>query len=255
MTQKIGIIGYKGFVGSALFELFSSDKSYEVVGIGREEYESLKGKSFDILINANGNSSKVLAEREPKKDFEMNVVSTFNSLMDLKCGKYVYISSVDVYPDKSARSATGEDSQIRIEKLSNYGLGKYLAEQVVRKHAKQWLILRLGGMVGKNMKKGPMYDILNLRKLFLSSKSRFQFISTADVAQASKTLIERGKWGEIYNVVGEGNLELGEIAALAGVKLESEGKDVHVLDVSCAKLKKEFPVKTTKETVLAFLNK
>ena len=251
--MRIGIIGYKGFVGSAFYKVFSSDKKCEVVGIGREEYSKLIGEHFDIIINANGNSSKILAERDPKKDFEMNVITTLNSLFDFVCDHYVYISTIDVYSRKDNRASTKEDTTITSEGLSNYGCSKYFGELIAKKYAKRWMILRLGGMIGEGMKKGPVFDILNLHKLFVSSKSRFQFINTNEVANTAKLLIEKGIWNETYNIVGDGNMELSEIAKLAGVKLMAEGKEIIVLDATCDKLKRETRISSTTDTVKSFL--
>lgn len=253
--MKMGIIGYKGFVGSALYKFFSSQQNFNITGIGKENYLLNVGEFFDIIINADGNASKILAEREPKKDFEMNVVSTLNSLIDFKYDKYIYLSSVDVYKEKDKQDKTTEDCIIEPQYLSNYGLSKYCAEQIVKKYAKKWLILRLGGMVGENMKKGPVFDILNLHKLFLSSKSIFQFINTAEVAKIINVLIQKQKWGEIYNIVGRENIALNEIASLAGIKLTEEGNEKIVLDVSCEKIKKLIKIPTTKETIQLFLAK
>jgi dTDP-4-dehydrorhamnose reductase len=250
--MRVGIIGYKGFVGSALYTVFSNSKNLEVVGIGRAEYPDYVGKNFDVLINANGNSSKLLAEREPKKDFEMNVLATLNSLRDFSFNKYVYVSTIDIYCDKSASESTSEDAIISPSKLSNYGFSKYLGEILTQKYAVDWLILRLGGMVGENMKKGPAYDILNLQKLFVSSKSHFQFINTHEVANITKYLIENNRMG-IYNIVGDGNIQLSDFAALAKIKLTSEGTDVMDYNVSCGKLKLDIKIPSTMETIETFL--
>jgi len=248
----MGIIGCKGFVGSAFHRIFSSDKKYEVVGLGREEYPNHIGEHFDIIINANGNSSKVLADKAPQKDFEMNVTSTLKSLFDFKFDHYVHVSSIDVYNRKDAQN-TREENFIHPETLSNYGFSKYLSELIVKKRATSWLILRLGGMIGENMKKGPVFDILNLGKIFVSSKSRFQFINTNEVASTAKLLVEKGRWNETYNIVGDGTIELSEIAKLAGVKLGEEGEETLVVDATCNKLKGETRISSTIDTVKAFL--
>lgn len=151
--MRIAVLGYKGFVGSAIYQHFSDSGKYEVVGIGRENYASFIGEHFDVFINANGNSKKLLAAKEPKYDFEMNVKTTLDTLLDFKTDKYVYISSVDVYNDVSNPANNHEDAAIQAEKLSNYGFDKYLGELVVKKHAHNWIILRPGGMVGEGLRK------------------------------------------------------------------------------------------------------
>ncbi len=251
--MKVGIIGYKGFVGSAFYKVFSADKKYGVTGIDRANYDSLKGLIFDILINANGNSSKRLADSDPALDFGMNVSSTLDFLRDFPTRHYLHISTVEVYNCKEKHELTYESAEIQSAKLSNYGFSKYIGEIVAKKHAKSWMILRLAGMLGKNIEKGPAYDILRLNKLFVSPKSRYQFINTWEVASIAKTLCERGKWGEIYNVVGEGSITLEKMSQMAGVKLKEHGSELLRFNVSVEKLKKEIVVSTTEKTVEQFI--
>lgn len=238
MAEKVGIIGYKGFVGSAFYKVFCADNKYEVAGISRDNYGKMKGMKFDILINCNGNSSKRLAESKPEKDWEMNVSATERFLSDFPSEHYIHLSTVEVYNDKSGQSTTREDVAIDASKLSNYGKSKYAGEQVAKKH-RSYLILRLSGMVGETMSKGPAYDIINLQKLFISEKSRYQYMDSADVARITKILVDRGRWGETYNIVGKGNIALAEVAEIVGVTLKETGKEVQVFDISTEKIEKE----------------
>jgi nucleoside-diphosphate-sugar epimerase len=250
---KVGVLGYKGFVGSALYEAFSADKKCEAVGIGRENYAALRGTPFDMLVNANGNSSKRLAESEMVRDFQMNVSSTLEILHDFPCEQYIHISSIEVYPDTGKKAATLESAKIDSDALSNYGFSKYMGELVARKHSKRWLILRPGGMVGMNMKKGPAYDILELGRLFVSEKSKYQYISTRSVARIAKELSGRGRWGEVYNVVGRGSITLSDFAGMAGVKLGRAEGELQEFNVSCDKLSRETAVPETADTVKEFI--
>lgn len=252
-TLKVGIIGYNGFVGSAFFEVFSQDKKCQVTGIEKENKEDAKKTEYDILINANGNSSKRLADQDPLKDFEMNVISTLDFVRNFRYKNYMHISTVEVYEDKSSQAATKEDAKIDTMRLSNYGFSKYIGELVAKKYAKSWMILRLAGMVGKNMKKGPAYDMLNSATLFVSEKSRLHYMNTKEVASIAKALSERKKWGHTYNIVGEGNIELAEFAKIAGASLQKTGTEVHLFDVSVDKLKKEIEVPKTIDTVREFV--
>ncbi len=251
--MKIGIIGFKGFVGSAFYEVFSADSKCLVIGIERSDLEQARKENYDLLINCNGNSSKRLADKDPAIDFQMNVSTTLDFLVNFKCEKYVHVSTCEVYENRKSPKVMREDTEINPLALSNYGFSKYTAEQAVKKYAKKWLIVRLSGMVGKNMSKGPAFDILNLHKIFISEKSKYQFINTAEVASITKILVERGKWGETYNIVGKGNITLAETAKIAGVTLKEIGKDVQVFDISTEKIEKEienYPV--TKDTFEKF---
>lgn len=252
MAVKVGIIGCKGFVGSAFLEVFSNGGGYAVTGIDKDNCEALKGTRFDILVNCNGNSSKRLADSEPKLDWEMNVGSTRRFLQYFPCSHYIHISTVEVYNDKSDPQKCREDSGIDPSALSNYGKSKYAGEQIARSHP-SFLILRLAGMVGKGMKKGPAYDILEMHKLFLSEKSELHFMGTPEVARIAKLLAERGKWGETYNVVGKGSVKLSGFASIAGSKLSGAGKEEQVFRIPTAKIEGEAAISTSEDALRGFV--
>jgi nucleoside-diphosphate-sugar epimerase len=150
----IFILGGQGFVGSA-FVRFCQSNNKEFVMIDRQNYDFYKGKSCDVFVNANGNSSKILATNNPMEDFVATVQSTKNSLIDFKFNKYVFLSSCDVYPDCSSPDLTKEDSVIDVSKQSTYGFHKHLAEECVIHSVPNWLVIRMGGMVGQGLKKIP----------------------------------------------------------------------------------------------------
>jgi nucleoside-diphosphate-sugar epimerase len=196
MVQKsIGIIGGKGFVGSNILPNINCDRNPSL-------------KHYNVLINANGNSSKVLASQDTIADFQANVNSTLNVLLNFKFDTYIHISSCEVYEDISCENKTKEDVRIDSSKLSNYGFSKYLAELLVKKYCKKWIIIRLNGPIAENVKKGPIFDILHGDKLWISDKSEFQFIHMSSVSEFIKELIDQGVCNQIFNVTGENPVEL-----------------------------------------------
>jgi nucleoside-diphosphate-sugar epimerase len=217
--MKIGIIGYKGFVGSAIFAQFWAKYSSNVFGISRENYGEAP-REYDIVINANGNPKKRLGDSDPKLDFDMNVVSTQKSLFDFKFKRYVFISTVEVYNSHDDPELNKEDQEIEEEYISNYGFDKYMAEKIVRRYAKNHLIFRLGGMVGPNLKKNMVYDIINLGKTFVSPLSKFQYIDTPSVARAIEDVIDQGIENEMFNICGDDTISGEEVADMAGKSLD-----------------------------------
>ncbi len=251
--MRVGIIGHQGFVGSAFFKVFSKDNEHEAVGIGKENYGQMRGQRFDLIVNANGNSSKRLADKDPALDFEMNVNSTLRFLQDFSFSHYLHLSTVEVYSDKSSHQGTSEEAQIDPSSLSNYGFSKYMGELVARRYAKSWMILRLAGMVGENAKKGPAHDMASLGKLFLSGKSRLHFLNTEKVALMAKKLVEGRKFGQVYNLAGKGSVQLSSAAASAGIRLSSTGKEEVVLEISTGKLEKEMEVPSSSDELSEYL--
>jgi nucleoside-diphosphate-sugar epimerase len=206
----ITIIGGNGFVGSAYARLLAARGIAHRI-VTRENYDSLKGTSCDVLINANGNSKKFLAAQEPLNEFDQSVRSVARTLEDFRCGAYVFLSTGDVYPDQSSPAVTGEDQAIDPDGQSRYGLHKFLAEQLVRSTQERWLVMRMGGFVGPGLKKNAVYDMLTGTPLRLSPQSELQFISTDRAAELVWDLVAAGIRNEIINLGATGTVNLGAL--------------------------------------------
>ena len=126
----IFVLGGKGFIGSAICR-YLEGRQIPFQSITRENYSGYVGKACDVLINANGNSKKYIADKEPLIDFDLTVRSVRSSIQDFKHSKYVYLSSCDVYDDCSSGKTTQEDTYILNTNVSNYGFHKYIAEEIV----------------------------------------------------------------------------------------------------------------------------
>lgn len=249
----IFIIGGAGFVGSAFVrELDARGLSYRV--IEKENYDDFVGKSCDLLINANGNSKKYLANEDPVGDFDTSVRSVMASLVNFKYDFYLYLSSCDVYPDCSSSQSTLEDRALDPGDQSPYGFHKYLAEQCVRHFAKKWLIVRFGGFVGAGLRKNPIYDILHGGPLWLDPESELQFLDTDKAAKIVLGLVDAGHVKETFNVCGNGLIKLREVIDAAGcpVKVQPGSPSVRY-DVNTTKLLSVTEVPSTRRTILNFV--
>lgn len=204
----IYILGGAGFVGSAYARLMQKLGEPFTV-ITRANYAALRGSACEVLINANGNSRKFMAARDPLGDFDASVRSVAASLEDFKADRYVFLSSGDVYPDTTSAEATREDVPIDLARVSRYGLHKYLAEQLVRAVHPDWLVVRMGGFVGPGLKKNAIFDMLCGDPVWLSPDSALQFISTDAAAGLVWGLVRAGVRGEVVNLGAEGLLNVG----------------------------------------------
>jgi len=249
----IYILGGEGFVGSAFVRHCQSRGIAHAI-VERDTYRAFVGGKCDILINANGNSKKYLAQADPLEDFAQTVRSVRASLVDFRADYYVHLSTCDVYPDCSSPESTQETLLPEVARQSPYGFHKYLAEQCVRHATPRWLIVRLGGMVGPGMRKNPVFDIIHENPVWLDPASQLQFLHTDAVSQIVFDLVERNLAGEIINVCGNGLIALEEIAALAGKPIHVQPGSPRVrYDVSIRRLQAIRPVPETKATLMAFI--
>ena len=126
-NDKVLVTGASGFVGSAVARE-AEDRNWEVTAVGRQDYGRHMGRSFDLIVNANGNASRQRANREPVFDLEASVVSVQRSLVDFKFAHYALISTVDVYNHPDRLDCTAEATEIDLDELCPYGFHKRLAE-------------------------------------------------------------------------------------------------------------------------------
>ena len=219
--MRVTVLGARGFVGSAFCRLLGATRGVEVVGVTRDTYHRQAGQPTDLLIDAAGNSRKFLADDDPAGEFRTSVTHRLSSLLDFPSASHLHISTVDVYPDLSSRAATVEDQVLDVRRASNYGFHKYLAEELVRHYAPDWLIVRLAGMVGPGLRKNPVFDILHDQPLRIHPDSQYQFLQTDDVARLCWSLWSRGLRSQAINVCGDGLVSPRDIANLAGRALDT----------------------------------
>ncbi len=252
--KTLGILGGKGMLGGDLARFFSSS-GVAVDAIDRDNYESFKGKSYDALINANGNSKRFWANEHTLEDFAASTESVYRSLLDFEFGTYVYISSSDTYPDHRTPTTTKEDQAIDPALLSPYGFHKYLSEQIVRNRAKSFLIFRSSLILGSALKKGPIYDIVMGNQLFITLDSRLQAITTEAAGGAIEAVLESSAKNIIYNMGGRGVFPLSRAGEYFGktpqVSLEAKTQE-YEMDVS--RLSTLYQLKTSEEYIRDFIS-
>jgi nucleoside-diphosphate-sugar epimerase len=250
------VLGGGGFVGSAFVRLLES-RNIPHRSVGRGDYSSAIGTPCDLLLNASGNSVKYLADRDPAADFRQSVDAVVAASKDFRPRLHVLISSVDVYADLARPESTREDTPLNPADVSMYGFHKQLAELCVRRHNQDWLIVRLGGMVGPGLRKNPVFDVLNGAPLRISPDSRYQFMSTDDVADVTWQLVESGERRTVFNVCGSGLISPREIAALAGREFsehaEAQAVPPRIVDVAIDRVSRVRPMPSTRDTIARFV--
>ncbi len=246
--MRVCVLGASGFLGHKLVDYFN-EIGHDVVGINRQNYNSLKGHSFDLFINSNGNSKKFWANSHQVEDFEASVTSVQRSIFDFKFGQFIFISTSDVYPDHQSTRPT-ESEPIDEKKLVPYGFHKLLSERIVSKYCENYLILRCSALIGKHLAKGVLKDILEERSLFIRANSKIQFIQTNEVGKIVSKLISNNRTNQVYNVGGISNLSVKEVADILGKPITiQENAEFQYYDMCVDKLRREFPLNSSIEYV------
>lgn len=249
----IFILGGEGYVGSAYPRLFAA-LGLPCQVINRANYDSFVGQSCDVLINANGNSKKFLADQDPKWEFDASVRSVVHSLEDFKAGAYVFLSTGDVYPVQTGPETTQEDQPIDSRKQSRYGLHKHTAETLVRSLHPRAIAVRMGGFVGPGMKKNAIFDMLNDQPVWLTPDSELQFIGTDSAAKLVWSLVQNEAFGEVVNLGATGLVRIGDLHKRlnSGSAFSDTARDVR-FELSMEKLGRlAGPLPTTAQEVETF---
>lgn len=148
----ISIVGYTGFVGSNLCSSFAFDGCYNSKNIA-EAF----GTCPDVLYYSGVPAQKFIANKFPEKDFE-TVVEALENIKKINPKKVVLISSVDVYKEPNGKD---EKAFMDKENLHPYGANRLWLEEKVMENFNDYLVVRLPGLYGINIKKNFIYDYLN----------------------------------------------------------------------------------------------
>lgn len=240
--MKIGIIGANGFIGSAITEYLT--QCYDVTCITKQNYNTLKMSIFDVLINANGNSKKYLADIEPSTDFSASVLSVFNSIHDFKFKRYIYLSSLDAHH------------------FSIYGMNKRIAENVLYTYSYavrfNLIVLRLGLVIGQGMKKGVVFDIENDNVLRVMSESKFQLITSTEVSKVVSKMLKCSNLSTLTypsNICGSTSISVNDIAKLMNKKklIIDKKADMQVYEHEAHDIPGVYSLKTSEQYLMDYL--
>lgn len=138
------LVGYTGFVGSNICLSNSFDGLYNSKNIS----ESF-GTNPDLLIYAGVRAEKFLANQFPEKDME-NIKTAIANIKNINPKKLVLISTIDVYKNPVN---VDEDTELEMEGLHPYGANRAYLEKWVQENISDYLIVRLPGLYGENLKK------------------------------------------------------------------------------------------------------
>lgn len=253
--MKVAVLGGRGFVGSALVRHCEAN-GIPCDCVDLDNYRSFTGRGYEIVINAAGESRKYQVNRDPAGDLRYSIEPLLRSFADFSFAGYVYVSSVDVYPDHEDPSRNREEEEIDLSRISHYGFHKYLGERMVIHHCPRFLILRLGGVLGPGLRKNPVYDLLYNQPLRVDEASEYQYLDTDFFAGAVFRLLEGENWNQVYNACGMGTVSLAEIRNWLGRDLNYavENPPRERYEISNEKLGVLFPIPDSRETARKYIS-
>ena len=228
--MKLLIIGCKGFIGSNVVKYYSA-KGDTIIGfdlidpIGNEQYTYYNRNSTgitlkeiftrhqpDACINAGGNGSVPLSIKDPKYDFDSNVLFLSETLEYIRqckpdC-KYIHMSSAAVYGNP-VHLPISETSPV--QPISPYGWHKYQAELICREYATLYKIpvasLRVFSVYGPGLRKQLFWDTFQKSKkndpiqLFGTGGESRDFIYITDLVAAMDIILSEAVMeGQVINV-------------------------------------------------------
>ena len=149
----------------------------------------------------------------------------------------MHLSSIDVYSDfvSGGKVDTSPLSCTELQPSSKYGLLKTMQEKLVSDLVEDWVICRLGGMVGLGMSKGVVHDVLMNEAIWMTPESHVLTLETSIVASAVMRL--QSQKNRIFNVAASEPISVNNVADLLGRTLAGCNREVtfdYQVDVSAA---------------------
>lgn len=244
--------GIQSGIGRYIYENFGG------IGITRKtsiaEFDEIKREGVDIIIHCAFNSKKDITSKTLYEYFKDNVLLTEN-LVSIPHKKFIFLSSVDIYPKTPEIHA--EDEIINMEVPNRiYVTTKLISESIVKERSPNFLILRPTTMLGNYSRKNTLLKIIEEERcdVFLSDKSRFNYILYSDVLDFINLAIRNDIKG-IFNVASSSNILLSEVVNFLNKKVHFGTYLYDVGNISNAKITSFFPAfgNRSEEVLMLFL--
>jgi hypothetical protein len=145
------LIGYTGFVGQTLNRQAEFDDRFN-----RSNIEQIRGKGYSLIVCAGAPAAKWYANRHPEED-RANLDWLMSCLSEAEAGRFVLISTVDVYPEPVG---VDESTKIDSEGGEPYGRHRFHLERFAAERFAHHTVVRLPGLFGLGLKKNTIYDFL-----------------------------------------------------------------------------------------------
>lgn len=179
----LSLVGSTGFVGSNILQNGSFDRVYH-----SSDINTAYGTNPDLLVYAGVKAEKFLANQNPQKDFE-GIETAICNITKINPKKLVLISTIDVY---AVPNDVDESVIPQKDDLLPYGRNRLYLEEWVQGNFQDYLIIRLPGLFGRNIKKNFIYDLIHYIPALLKQEKYFELAAVSNIIKESYKLQENG---------------------------------------------------------------
>jgi len=249
---KILTTGINSGLGRCIYE------DIRCLGLGRntsiEEIERIKNDGVETIIHCAFNSNSQVNLNSLYQYLQDNVLLT-KELISFPHKKFIFISSVDVYPKDVNLHL--EDENIDMSAVNSiYGITKLMSESLVKKYCENYLILRASAMLGKYSRRNSLIRMIEDTEceLTLSYNSRFNYILHSDILDFIKFSISHDIKGTL-NVVSSENITLLEVADMLKKTIRFGKYFYDVGNINNSRISSVFPAfkKSSREIIFEFM--
>lgn len=181
------------------------------------ELRGFSAQGIDVLFHCAYDSSRVVEDSELHALLQGTVLLT-DRMLSLSHRRFVFFSSVDVYPRDGL--VHSEEEPISLGGLADlYPVTKLMCESMVRERGNNCLILRCGALLGQYARQNSLMRILNgADRLALSGSSTFSYVLYEDLLAFLERAIDRD-WSGIFNIAARDSISLAEVAEYFGKRV------------------------------------
>lgn len=170
-----------------------------------------KNKPFNAIIHAAFDAKPGVDTNRLYRYLNDTILLT-KKLIQIPHEKFIFISSIDVYPKKNESRCIETDAISLDEVGTLYAVSKLISESIVQNETENALIIRCSALLGKDAKKNSLMKIIALENaaLTLSPQSTFNYILHTDMSHFIEKAIQQDLRG-IYNLAASSRVSLKEI--------------------------------------------
>jgi len=177
------IVGYTGFVGSNLVLKHDFAGKYNSKNI-----EEAYGTNPDLLVYSGVRAEMFLANKNPQADLEI-IENAIENIKKINPKSIVLISTIAVFNDSVGKT---ESDVIDEEQALPYGKNRRILERWVEENFNDYLIVRLPGLFGKNIKKNFLYDYMHFIPKMLNEGKYKELSEKSELIGQSYMLAHNG---------------------------------------------------------------